>query len=172
LPRTPAGNLCASKSPKMVKTYLEAVEGLDRFLAEKGMPRSVEAIRREHIEAHVLDLMERWTGGCRATELVNLTTDDVNLDDSTVRLVGKGEARGTRSGWCIGGEDHSCPEPIPPHSAPAPVPGHAEALDRGARPHHRLRAAAEFNDFAGVRSLPTTPRHERLRPDGWSEREI
>jgi site-specific recombinase XerD len=29
--------------------------------------------------------------GCRATELVNLTTDDVNLDDSTVRLVGKGK---------------------------------------------------------------------------------
>ena len=36
-----AGN----KSPKTIKTYLEAVEGLDRFLVEQGMPRSVAAIR-------------------------------------------------------------------------------------------------------------------------------
>jgi site-specific recombinase XerD len=50
----------ANKSPKTEKTYLEAVEGLDRFLASKGMPRSVAAIRREHVEAYVVDLLERF----------------------------------------------------------------------------------------------------------------
>ena len=49
-----------SKSDATIKTYLEAVEGLDRFLAEKGMPRSVAAIRREHVEAYIVDLLERW----------------------------------------------------------------------------------------------------------------
>jgi Phage integrase, N-terminal SAM-like domain len=45
------------KSPKTIKTYLEAVEGFDRFLAGKGMPRSVAAIRREHVEAYIVDLL-------------------------------------------------------------------------------------------------------------------
>jgi site-specific recombinase XerD len=159
-------HLRVSKSPKTVKTYLEAVRGLDRFLAAQGMPRKVETVRREHVEAYILDLMDRWTPGtasnryrslrqffrwcveegeiksspmanmeapkipetrppvltddelakllataegnsfadrrdrammrvlidtgCRASELVNLTTDDLNLDNPTVRLVGKG----------------------------------------------------------------------------------
>jgi site-specific recombinase XerD len=48
-------------SPKTIKTYMEAVTGLDRFLASKGMPRSADAIKREHVEAFVNDLLERWT---------------------------------------------------------------------------------------------------------------
>jgi Phage integrase, N-terminal SAM-like domain len=47
-------------SPKTIKTYMEAVTGLDRFLASKGMPRSADAIKREHVEAFVNDLLERW----------------------------------------------------------------------------------------------------------------
>jgi site-specific recombinase XerD len=50
----------ANMSPKTVKTYMEAVTGLDRFLASKGMPRSADAITREHVEAFVNDLLERW----------------------------------------------------------------------------------------------------------------
>lgn len=51
----------ANKSPKTVKTYMEAVNGLDAYLGRQGMPRSVAAIRREHVESYILDLMERWT---------------------------------------------------------------------------------------------------------------
>jgi hypothetical protein len=39
--------------PKTIKTYMEAVTGLDRFLASKGMPRSADAITREHVKAFV-----------------------------------------------------------------------------------------------------------------------
>jgi site-specific recombinase XerD len=50
-----AGN----KSPRTVRTYLESIEQLTRFLEASGMPVDVAAIRREHIEAFVVDLLER-----------------------------------------------------------------------------------------------------------------
>lgn len=51
----------ANRSPKTIRTYAEAVEGLVRFLAEHGMPRQVSAIRREHVESYVEDVLARWT---------------------------------------------------------------------------------------------------------------
>jgi integrase len=39
--------------------YLPAVEMLDRFLVDTGMPRRVGAIRREHVEAFLVDLRGR-----------------------------------------------------------------------------------------------------------------
>lgn len=51
----------ANRSPKTIKTYREAVDGLAQFLEERGMPRAVSSIRREHVEAYVEDILSRWT---------------------------------------------------------------------------------------------------------------
>jgi site-specific recombinase XerD len=49
-----AGN----KSPATIKTYLAALAQFSRFLAERGMPRTLQAIRREHIEAFIVALQD------------------------------------------------------------------------------------------------------------------
>jgi len=46
-------------SPRTVETYLAGVDGLGTFLAAQGMPQRVGAIRREHIEAWLTDLLTR-----------------------------------------------------------------------------------------------------------------
>jgi site-specific recombinase XerD len=48
------------KRPNTIKSYLEAVERLDAFLAAKGMPRAVENLRREHVESFIRDQSERF----------------------------------------------------------------------------------------------------------------
>ena len=48
-----------NKSPNTLVTYLAAVEELGRYLADHGMPQRVAAIRREHIESWVADLLTR-----------------------------------------------------------------------------------------------------------------
>lgn len=50
----------ANLAPKTIKTYMEAADGLRRFLVERGMPTQVTAITREHVEAYVTDLLDRW----------------------------------------------------------------------------------------------------------------
>lgn len=52
--------LAENKSAKTIKTYTEGVRLLGDFLAAKGMPTSVEHIRREHVEAFAADQLERW----------------------------------------------------------------------------------------------------------------
>jgi site-specific recombinase XerD len=49
-----AGN----KSPATIKTYLAALASFSRFLAERGMPRTLRAIRREHVETFIVSLQE------------------------------------------------------------------------------------------------------------------
>ena len=49
----------ANKRPNTIKSYLEAVTQLDAFLAAKGMPRDVDAIRREHVETFQKDQLDR-----------------------------------------------------------------------------------------------------------------
>jgi site-specific recombinase XerD len=49
-----AGN----KSPATIKTYLAALAQFSRFLAERGMPRTLRAIRREHVETFIVSLQE------------------------------------------------------------------------------------------------------------------
>jgi site-specific recombinase XerD len=51
----------ANKSPRTLETYLEGVRGLEGFLRARGMPEAMEAIKREHVEAYVEHLLERWT---------------------------------------------------------------------------------------------------------------
>jgi hypothetical protein len=49
-----AGN----RSPATIKTYLAALARFSRFLAEWGMPPTLRAIRREHVEAFVVALQD------------------------------------------------------------------------------------------------------------------
>jgi site-specific recombinase XerC len=47
------------KSPATVRTYMDAIRCLDEFLTEKGMPKGVSRLSREHLEAFVADQLER-----------------------------------------------------------------------------------------------------------------
>jgi hypothetical protein len=49
----------ANKTPNTIKAYQEAVAQLDRFLDDKGMPRDVANVRREHVEAFITDQLAR-----------------------------------------------------------------------------------------------------------------
>jgi site-specific recombinase XerD len=50
-----AGN----RSPMTIKSYMEAVRQFDDFLAQRGMPRDISTIRREHVEAFIEDQLAR-----------------------------------------------------------------------------------------------------------------
>ena len=47
--------MAENKSVRTARTYLAAVSQLDRFLGDAGMPRSLTGIRREHLEAFLVD---------------------------------------------------------------------------------------------------------------------
>jgi site-specific recombinase XerD len=51
--------LSENKAPRTVEVYGDAVRLLAEFLERVGMPTSVEAIRREHIEAFIANLLTR-----------------------------------------------------------------------------------------------------------------
>lgn len=48
----------ANKSERTQKIYTDAARRFAEFLAANGMPAQVANIRREHVEAHVVDLLE------------------------------------------------------------------------------------------------------------------
>jgi site-specific recombinase XerD len=50
----------ANRSPRTVGTYMEAVHQFGAFLISRGMPTDVTAIRREHVESYVEDVLTRW----------------------------------------------------------------------------------------------------------------
>ena len=47
-------------SPRTGQTYMESARQLAWFLGERGMPRDVASITREHVEAFITHLLERW----------------------------------------------------------------------------------------------------------------
>jgi site-specific recombinase XerD len=49
----------ANKSSRTVATYLDALAGFIGYLSGRGMPTAIRAIRREHIEAFMADLLAR-----------------------------------------------------------------------------------------------------------------
>jgi len=49
----------ANRSPRTVQTYLEAVTQLARFLEAAGIPREAAALRREHLQSFMTDLLAR-----------------------------------------------------------------------------------------------------------------
>jgi len=48
-----------NKSAQTIAAYNYAVTGLAEFLTDRGMPTAISAIAREHIEAFLVDLLER-----------------------------------------------------------------------------------------------------------------
>lgn len=48
-----------NKSPQTIRTYLGALGRLDRFLHDRGMPTTLAGIKREHVEAFLIDLADR-----------------------------------------------------------------------------------------------------------------
>jgi len=59
-------------SPRTVKTYKEACGLFARFLADRGMPQQVANIRREHVEAFIVSLLERWKPATAANRVRRL----------------------------------------------------------------------------------------------------
>jgi site-specific recombinase XerD len=51
--------LSENKAPRTIETYTDAVELLGDFLDRMGMPTNVSALRREHIEAFIAELLTR-----------------------------------------------------------------------------------------------------------------
>jgi len=47
-------------SAKTIETYIESSRQLAAFLEAKGMPTDIGAIRREHVESFITDLLERF----------------------------------------------------------------------------------------------------------------
>ena len=56
-----------NKSPATLDTYLRTVRLFLRFLEDQGMPRNIEAIRREHCEAFVQDQLDRHSASTANT---------------------------------------------------------------------------------------------------------
>jgi site-specific recombinase XerD len=48
-----------NKSPSTITTYAKAVDQFSDYLATAGMPQALSAIRREHVEAFLVDLQGR-----------------------------------------------------------------------------------------------------------------
>ncbi|HEX7399745.1 MAG TPA: phage integrase N-terminal SAM-like domain-containing protein, partial [Candidatus Limnocylindrales bacterium] len=46
-------------APRTIRTYLEGVQRLADFLTAQGMPTDIAAIRREHVESWIADLLEK-----------------------------------------------------------------------------------------------------------------
>jgi site-specific recombinase XerD len=51
------------RAERTISTYLNALRRLDDFLADRGMPRELRAIRREHLEAWIADMLQRNQAG-------------------------------------------------------------------------------------------------------------
>jgi len=49
-----------NRSPNTIRGYVDAVERMDSFLADRGMPRTVATIHREHVEAFIADQLDRF----------------------------------------------------------------------------------------------------------------
>ncbi len=47
-------------SPRTQQTYIESCRQLAHFLVNQGMPQAVAAISREHLEAFITHLLDRW----------------------------------------------------------------------------------------------------------------
>lgn len=47
-------------SPRTVRGYCDSCELVRRFLIQNGIPTTVTAIAREHVETFIEDLLARW----------------------------------------------------------------------------------------------------------------
>jgi site-specific recombinase XerD len=84
LAETPSGSLAglvpswqlslraARKSPKTIAGYLDAARQFRDFIADTGMPTAVDAIRREHVEAFIAQLLDTRSASTAATRFRGL----------------------------------------------------------------------------------------------------
>jgi site-specific recombinase XerD len=49
-----------NRSPRTIQSYRETVRLFQAFLADRGMPSEVTSIAREHVEAWIEDLLDRF----------------------------------------------------------------------------------------------------------------
>jgi hypothetical protein len=133
-----AGN----KSPATIKTYLAALTRFSRFLAKRGMPRTLRAIRREHGEAFAVALQD--AGQRPAT---------VSIAYRSLQPFFK---------WALG-EDEIAASPMERMTPPI-VPG-ALARPQG-RPHRQRRVAGASAPRRHSRTAeaPPAPVSPHLRP--------
>lgn len=64
--------LAERKSPRTVQSYLEAGQQLAAFLDARGMPTAATSIRREHIEAFLVDVLRRHSASTGANRYRSL----------------------------------------------------------------------------------------------------
>lgn len=64
--------LAENKSPRTVRRYTDDVRFFDDWLTNVGMPRVAAHITREHIEAHIADMVQRWKPATAATRYRSL----------------------------------------------------------------------------------------------------
>lgn len=62
----------ANLSPMTIKAYLDAVDRLIGYLAALGPLPSAPVINRDHIQAFIVDQLERWKPATAGTRLRNL----------------------------------------------------------------------------------------------------
>lgn len=62
----------ANRRPKTIKSYLEALDLLGHFLVEQGMPTTLDAITREHVESFIIDQRRRWKPATAANRFRSL----------------------------------------------------------------------------------------------------
>jgi len=80
-----------NRAPKTIDTYMEAVTRLTAFLEVAGMPTQVAAIRREHVEAFVADLLDRYKPATASNRYRALSTffrwcvDEGEIPESPMR---------------------------------------------------------------------------------------
>jgi site-specific recombinase XerD len=61
-----------NRSPRTVQSYSEAAELLDEFLTQRGMPRQLRHINREHVEAFMEDQLSKHRAATAAVRFRSL----------------------------------------------------------------------------------------------------
>ena len=49
-----------NRSPKTIRSYLEALDLYRAFAVESGFPTAVDQVNRDHLETFLADQLERW----------------------------------------------------------------------------------------------------------------
>jgi site-specific recombinase XerD len=82
-------------SPRTVQSYLEAVNLFTRYLIEQGMPTQLAGIRREHVEAFIESLLQRFKASTAANRYAGLraffkwAVDEGEIKDSPMAKMRK-----------------------------------------------------------------------------------
>ncbi|MGD8684119.1 MAG: tyrosine-type recombinase/integrase [Chloroflexota bacterium] len=82
-------------SPRTVQSYLEAVDLFTRYLDEQGMPTTLSAIRREHVESFIESLLARFKASTAVNRYAGLraffkwAVDEGEIKDSPMAKMRK-----------------------------------------------------------------------------------